>query len=82
MTEPYLVVDAHEDLAYNALIHGRDLETSAAAIRAAETVPISNGIATIGFPDLLAGNVRVVFGTVYASPIDSELAGKKSVQHS
>ncbi len=67
MTVPYLVVDAHEDIAYNALSLGRDPRLSALDARAKETFNPANGTPTVGLPDFLAGNIRVVFGTIYVS---------------
>lgn len=67
MTTSYLVVDAHEDLAYNYLSLGRDPRLSAKQTRANEPAKTSNGIATIGLDDFLAGNVRVLFATIYVS---------------
>src|SRR5207248_2489725 len=63
----YLVVDAHEDIAYNALSLGRDPRVSAQTMRAQETLNPANGSPTVGLPDFLAGNIRVVFGTIYVS---------------
>jgi len=75
---PYLVVDAHEDLAYNALTLGRDPRKSAHATRAQEPPQGADGIATVGLPDFLAGNVRIVFATIYVSPESSATSvGKK-----
>lgn len=71
MTSPYLIVDAHEDIAYNAIYHGRDPRRSAHETRALEPVP-AEGLATVGLPDFLEGNVRVVFGTIYVSSAASE----------
>ena len=68
MTEPYLIVDAHEDIAYNAVTLGRDPRLSARETRAQEPAAGVDGIATVGLPDFFAGNVRIVFGTIYVSP--------------
>lgn len=68
MTAPYLIVDAHEDLAFNAIVLGRDPLRSAAETRAQEPPQGVDGIATVGLSDFLAGNVRIVFGTLYVSP--------------
>ncbi|MBI4673010.1 MAG: membrane dipeptidase [Chloroflexi bacterium] len=68
MPTPYLIVDAHEDLAYNALTLGRDPRIAAHETRAREPAKGVDGIATVGLPNFLAGNVRVVFGTIYVSP--------------
>ncbi len=69
MSGPFLIVDAHEDLAYNALSLGRDPRLSAQAVRALEPDKPQNGLATVGLPDFLAGNIRIVFGTIYVSPV-------------
>lgn len=68
MTAPYFIVDAHEDLAYNALSLGRDPRLSAKQTRSREPEVSSNGLATVGLDDFLAGNVRLVFATIYVSP--------------
>ncbi len=69
-----LIVDAHEDIAYNAVFGGRDFRNSVADKRKKD--PGDNargreGIATVGLPDLLRANVAVVFGTLYAPPLKS-----------
>lgn len=63
----FLIVDAHEDIAYNALALGRDFHRSAHETRELEPAKPRGGIATVGLPDFLAGNVRVVFGTIYVA---------------
>jgi membrane dipeptidase len=66
-----LIVDAHEDLAWNALTFGRDYSRSAADTRALENggpAVQRNGNSLIGLPDLLRGQVAVVFGTLFVSP--------------
>lgn len=68
MKAPYLIVDAHEDLAFNAIVLGRDPRRSVAETRAQEPPKGVDGIATVGLPEFLAGNVRIVFGTLYVSP--------------
>ena len=66
MTKP-LIVDGHEDLAYNAVFMGRDPSLAAEAKRLAD--PTSRGgTPMVGIPNLLQGNVRVVFATLYANP--------------
>lgn len=66
-----IIVDAHQDLAYNALTFGRDYRRSVADTRAGEVgseAVARNGNTLIGLPELLAGQVAVVFGTLFASP--------------
>ncbi len=64
-----LLIDAHEDLAYNALNFGRNYRLSAAEIRQAEKdtlIPTWNeGQALLGYPDYQRGQVGLVFGTVF-----------------
>ena len=66
-----LIVDAHEDLAYNALTFGRDVTRSAAETRQAEAggeTPQRNGNSMLGLPDYLRGQVAVIFSTLFAAP--------------
>src|SRR5689334_4686041 len=57
-----LIVDAHLDLAYNAL-RGRDVLRPAL-----EQATDEEGIPTVGIPDLRAGNVGLVCATVFCEP--------------
>ena len=66
-----LIVDAHQDIAYNWLALGRDYRLSAAEKRTQEGASPRDGTATVGLPDTLRGNVRVIFATVYVAPADS-----------
>lgn len=66
-----LVVDAHEDIAYNAICFGRDYRRSALTTRRLETgtdIPAHNGIATVGSPDALLGRVALTFATLFVAP--------------
>lgn len=66
-----LIVDAHEDIAWNALTFGRDYTRSALAIREAEKngqTPSRNGSAMLGYTEWLLGRVAVVFATLFVSP--------------
>jgi len=72
-----LVIDAHLDLAYNALAFGRDYRRSALETRALEQqseTPAVNGQCTVGLPELLAGNVAIVFGTLFTMPAHRALS--------
>ena len=69
-----LIVDAHEDLAYNILTFGRDYTRSAADTRRIETASGSpaiehNGQCLLGWPDYQRGRVAVVFSTLFATPL-------------
>ena len=62
------IVDAHEDIADNAVL-GRDFKLSALEKRQLETPPDSRmGIATVGLPELIQADVRIVFATLWAAP--------------
>ncbi len=64
-----MIVDAHLDLAYNALAHGRDLSLPLEQLRRVEGVKSSaRGRVTVTFPALQAGGIGLVFGTIFASP--------------
>lgn len=66
-----MIVDAHEDLAWNMLTFGRDYRRAAAETRAREaggTTPKRNGDTLLGGPDWRQGGVGLVFGTLFASP--------------
>ncbi len=60
------IVDAHLDLAYNALVKGRDPRLGVARIRAAEPSP--KDIATVGLPEMRQAGVGLIFATLFVSP--------------
>jgi len=66
-----MVVDAHEDLAWNMLTFGRDYARSVVETRHLEQdseAPLRNGDTLLGWEDYLAGRVAVVFSTLFAAP--------------
>ncbi len=66
-----IIVDAHEDLAYNMRLFGRDYTLSAAETRRREAgghTPERNGDTLLGYPDYRRGRVAVVFSTMFVSP--------------
>jgi membrane dipeptidase len=66
-----LIVDAHEDLAWNILSFSRDYSLSAAKIRqmeAGSAIPERNGSALLGWEDYQRGGIGVVFSTLFAAP--------------
>lgn len=66
-----LIVDAHEDLAYNMLRFGRDYTLAAAETRQREgnqQTPALVEDALLGWPDYQRGQVAVVFSTLFAAP--------------
>jgi membrane dipeptidase len=71
-----LLVDAHQDLAWNATTFGRDYTQSALARRRAEQdtpTPERNGHSLLGLPEYRAGQVAVIFGALYVSPANRAL---------
>jgi len=66
-----LIVDSHEDLAWNMLTFGRDYTRSAQETRALESGSPAvehNGDTLLGWPDYQRGRVAVIFSTLFASP--------------
>src|SRR4051812_47693998 len=70
-----LIVDAHLDLAYNAL-HGREV-----LLAAAEQTPgdvAEDGIPSVGLPDLRRGSVGLICATIYCEPDTGKGKGYKT----
>ncbi len=71
---PPILVDAHEDLAYNILNFGRDYTRAAAETRRQEKETGSaaarhNGETLLGWPDYQRGRTAVIFATLFVTPI-------------
>ena len=67
-----LIVDAHQDLAWNILTFGRDYTLSAEETRQREAgglAPQVNGDTLLGYPDYIRGNVAIIFATLFAAPV-------------
>lgn len=66
----HIIVDAHQDIAWNRIALGRSFFESAVQKRLREgpNPAHGKGTAVTGFPELLAANVRLVFGTLYVAP--------------
>jgi membrane dipeptidase len=67
-----LLVDAHSDIAWNALTFGRDVTQSALVTRQREQgtpIPARNhGQALVGWPEWLLGRVAVVLASLFVPP--------------
>jgi len=66
-----LIIDSHEDLAWNMVNLDRDYTRSALETRSREhntPIPAYNGNTLLGRPEYVQGKVAIVFGTLYASP--------------
>jgi len=76
MAKP-IIVDAHQDIAWNKIALGRDFLESVADKRAREgTNPAhGEGPALCGFPELIAGNVKVIFATIYVAKARPDRTG-------
>ncbi|MBA3531982.1 MAG: membrane dipeptidase [Ardenticatenales bacterium] len=71
-----IIVDAHEDLAWNILTFGRDYLQPVAQTRARELggeAALHNGQTLIGWPEWIQGNVAVVFATLFVSPTNHRM---------
>ena len=66
-----LIIDSHQDLAWNMLAYQRDYSRSLAETRRLEigtTIPERNGQSLLGWDEYQRGNVAVVFSTLFAAP--------------
>lgn len=66
-----IIVDAHEDLAWNILTYGRDYTRPVAETRRLEAGTTGAGgkeDTLLGWPEYQRGQVAVVFGTLFAAP--------------
>lgn len=71
MEKKVYIVDAHEDVAWNALVLGRDVRRGVSETRQLERgsdVPRRDGTRMVGLSEWLAGDVAVVFGTLFVEP--------------
>src|SRR5579859_3493556 len=74
--DPFIIVDAHQDIAYNAITYGRNFTHSARLKRQLErNSPFleASGLATIGLPDALLGRVGIIFGTLFVRSCSVDL---------
>ena len=74
--EKYLIVDAHEDMAWNMLTFGRDYTLPAGETRRREQgslAPQHNGDTLLGWPDYQRGRVAIVFSTLFNAPLHRRL---------
>ncbi len=66
-----IIIDAHEDIAWNVLCFGRNYLNSAYDIRRTEaggSVEAMTGAAMLGLPEWLRGGIAVVCGTLFTPP--------------
>ncbi len=68
-----MIIDAHEDIAWNALTFGRDYTRSALVTRALEAntpIPSQNGSCLLGRDEWVKGRVGLVFATLFSAPTE------------
>jgi len=78
-----LIIDAHEDLAYNVLADGRNYLESAYTTRAIEagtSIANTNGVCMLGLSEWLRGNVAVIFATLTVIPRSRAQVGEPSYE--
>ncbi|MFP4644206.1 MAG: dipeptidase [Spirochaetales bacterium] len=72
-------IDGHQDLAYGALALGRDFRRTVEETRRRETgtpVPDVAGTCTLGFPEMRAAGIGIVFATVFTLPAVQQKKGE------
>ncbi|MGB8982373.1 MAG: membrane dipeptidase [Anaerolineales bacterium] len=73
-----LIIDSHQDIAWNMLTYGRDYTRPVAETRRLEagtTTPERNGDCIVGWPEYQRGQVALVFATLFATPARKKEAG-------
>jgi membrane dipeptidase len=73
-----LIIDSHQDIAWNMLTYGRDYTRSAHETRRLEAgtiTPERNGDCLVGWPEYQRGQVAVVFATLFATPAKTKEVG-------
>ena len=73
---PPLIVDAHQDLAWNMLTFGRDYTQSVAETRQREKgsyIIENNGDTTLSWQEYQRGRVALVFATLFAAPLRTKV---------
>ncbi len=80
-----ILVDAHQDIAYNYLAYGRDYRNGALYHRQREMrtdATRHNGWATVGLPDALLGRIAITFATLFVAPRARHAASWENVTYS
>ncbi len=75
MANKPIIVDAHQDIAWNILTFDRDYSQTVKEIRACEAgtqAPVLNGDTLLGWDAYQDGHIAVVFSTLFAAPIRSK----------
>src|SRR5690606_38889171 len=71
-----IIIDGHQDIAWNHFNHGRDFTRSAWATRRRETgsaVAQVYGPCMVGLPDAILGRIAVMCATIFVPPASSKM---------
>lgn len=71
-----IIVDGHQDLAWNIATFNRDYSRSVWETREKEIgcdAPKYNGDTLLGYPEYQQGNIAIIFSTLFAAPIRKKL---------
>ncbi|MDT8306666.1 MAG: membrane dipeptidase, partial [Anaerolineae bacterium] len=63
------IIDAHHDLAYNAIRYNREVRLPLTDLRERERKTPAEGVPTVSIPTLLEGRIGLIFGTLFSMPI-------------
>jgi len=77
-----LIIDSHQDIAWNMLTYGRDYTRAVQVTRRLEagtTTPERNGDCLVGWPEYQRGQIAVVFATLFVTPVKWKEVGEKIV---
>jgi membrane dipeptidase len=77
-SSPAIIIDAHQDIAWNALEFGRNPLESVFESRVREAGTAVNNIMgqrTSGFPEWLAGRIGIIFATLFVMPSQRAYGG-------
>ena len=81
-----LIIDGHEDIAFNVLCANRDYRRSARETRTRETglmdVREALGLPMLGLPEWITGRVAVIFATIFTEPAGSSFSGHLNERYS
>ena len=73
-----LIIDSHQDIAWNMLTYGRDYTRSVQVTRQLEagtSTPDRNGDCLVGWPEYQRGQVATVLATLFAAPVRKKEPG-------
>lgn len=69
----WITIDAHQDIAYNALFHDRDYNRSAYETRQLESqagLNLENNLCMLGWPEYQRARVALIFSTLFLNPFN------------